>query len=174
MCYKIATLDNLTMGTAMRPPQQREDGAAQRAASSALRDIEECAARCGITLDRLFKEIRRVAFSDLSRIADWRPGEEGLQVKPSKQLHPDDAAAVAEIIASASTGRIYRIKVHDKTPGLALAARCIGVFLKAASARNGPEPTQEEIDSARERLIDALDRLAAEAAAGSGDPEAAS
>jgi hypothetical protein len=171
MCYKIATLDNLAMETAMRPPQQREDGAAQRAALSAFKDIEERAARLGITPDRLLEEIRRIAFSDLSRIATWRPGEDGLQVKVSTGLDPADAAAIAEIVASASTGRIYRIKLHDKTPGLVLVARCLGMFLKATSAKNEYEPTEDEAEAARQRLIDALDRLAAEADAGSGGRE---
>src|SRR6266545_7541859 len=153
MCYKIATLDNLAMETAMRPPQQREDGAAQRAASSIFKDVEERAARLGITPERVLEEIRRIAFSDLSRIATWQPGENGLQVNVSTELDPADAAAVAEIVASASTGRIYRIKLHDKTPALVTVARCLAMFPKAAPTHTDDQPTQEEIDSARERLM---------------------
>ena len=155
-----------------KPARLRRGQRTSRPAGPPPEEIEARAARLGITRERVLEEMRRIAFSDLSRIADWRSGEDGLQVKPSKELDEADAAAVAEIVASASTGKIYRIKMHDKTPGLVAVARCLGMFPKAASAQNEDEPTQDEIDSARERLIDALDRLAAEAEAGMVDPEA--
>ena len=134
-------------------------------------DVETRAAQLGITPERVLLEMIRVAFSDLSRVADWRTGEDGLQVKNSTELDPDDAAAIAEIVASAATGRIYRIKMHDKTPGLQMIARCLDMFVKAAAAQNDDEPTPDEVDRARQRLMDALDRLAAEAAEGAGAAE---
>jgi hypothetical protein len=154
-----------------RPRHRREDGAAQRAAPSAFKDVEERAARLGVTPERVLEEMRRIAFSDLSRIAEWHAGEDGLRVKPSKELDEADAAAVAEIVASASTGRIYRIKLHDKTPGLVVIARCIDMFPRA-TAHNEDETIEDDVESAREQLIMELDRLSAEMDAGQGVPEA--
>src|SRR6478672_9000574 len=92
------------------------NGASRLDGPPATDDVETRAAQLGITPERVLREIMRVAFSDISRVAEWRTGEEGLQVKKSTELDPDDAAAIAEIVASAATGRIYRIKMHDKTP----------------------------------------------------------
>lgn len=143
-------------------------GASRLKPPPATDDVEARAAHLGITPERVLSEMIRVAFSDLSRVADWQTGEDGLQVKKSTELDPDDAAAIAEIVASAATGRIYRIKMHDKTPGLLMLARCLDMLTKRAAAEN--EPTPDEVDSARQRLMDALDRLAAEAAVGEGSP----
>lgn len=145
------------------------DGASRPAASPEIDDIEARAARLGITPERVLLEMMRIAFSDLSRVAEWQTGEEGLQVKKSKELDPADAAAIAEIVASAATGRIYRIKLHEKAPGLTALARCLRMLAKPAAAPNEDEPTEDEVSGARQRLIAALDRLAAEAAAGSGN-----
>ena len=136
-------------------------------------DVEARATQLGITPGRVLREMMRIAFSDLSRVAEWKTGEDGLQVKKSTELDPDDAAAIAEIVASAATGTIYRIKMHDKTPGLLMIARCLDMLTKRAAAQNENEPTPSEVDSARQRLMDALDRLAAEAAVGAGNPDAA-
>jgi hypothetical protein len=144
------------------------NGASRLDRPPATDDVETRAAQLGITPERVLREIMRVAFSDISRVAEWQTGEDGLQVRKSTELDPDDAAAIAEIVASAATGRIYRIKMHDKTPGLQMAARCLDMFAKAAAAQNEGEPTEDEASGARQRLIAALDRLAAEAAAGSG------
>jgi hypothetical protein len=149
------------------------NGASRPERSPEIADIGSCAARLGITPERVLSEMMRVAFSDLSRVAKWRTGEDGLQVKQSDELDPADAAAIAEIVASAATGRIYRIKMHEKTPGLTALARWIGMLAKPASALPEDEPTEDEASAARQRLIAALDRLAAEAGAGSGDPGAA-
>jgi len=144
------------------------DGVSHLEGPPATADVETRAAQLGITPERVLREIMRVAFSDISRVAEWQTGEDGLQVKKSTELNADDAAAIAEIVASAATGRIYRIKMHDKTPGLQMAARCLDMFAKAAAAHNEDEPTEDEASGARQRLIAALDRLAAETAAGSG------
>ena len=154
------------MATGHRPGS----GASRPEGPRATDDVETRAAQLGITPERGLLEMIRIAFSDLSRVAEWQTGEDGLQVIKSAHLNPDDAAAIAEIIASASTGRIYRIKMHDKTPGLLMIARCLGMLVKSAPTRTDEEPTEDEASGARQRLIAALDRLAAEAAAGSGDP----
>jgi hypothetical protein len=150
---------------------KRRERRRSTAGAAPVEEIVRRAARLGVTPERVLLEYARLAFSDLRRIADWRPGEDGLQVKPAETLDPADAAAIAEIVAAAASGKVYRIKLHDKAPVLGALARCLDMMPKAAGVPKGDEPTQDEIDSARERLIDALDRLAAEAAAGSSDPQ---
>jgi hypothetical protein len=96
----------------------------------------------------------------LRRIVDW--DEQGMKFKDEPE---DDIAAIAEIVASAGKGRPYRIKFHPKQPALDALARYL-------TKQNGDEPTQDEVDSARRRIMDALDRLAAEREEGadSSDP----
>ncbi len=84
-------------------------------------------------------------------------------------MDEDDAPAIAEIVASASTGSVYRIKLHDKKPVLDALARHLGML---PPFKTGPHE-DEELDQAedpREFLIREVDRLAAEEAEGPGDP----
>src|SRR5215208_6861092 len=136
MCYKIATLDNLAMETAMRPPQQREDGAAQRAASSALRDLKETLAELGISSERVLLECAYIAFADIRNVVSW--DEDGIMkaVKPSGELGKAEAAAIAEIVASAKDSKIYRVKMHDKKPLLIL-------LLRYLDTHSGPDDDSE-------------------------------
>jgi phage terminase small subunit len=144
--------------------------ASAAAAPPALEDVEACAARLGITPERVLREYARIAFADLRDIAGWGP--DGLEIKPSSELTPAAAAAIADIVAAAATGKVYRIKLHDKKPVLDAMARHLGMLPELGPAAVEDEPTQDEAKSARERLILELDRLAAEGAPGSGDPEA--
>jgi hypothetical protein len=59
------------METAMRPPQQREDGAAQRAASSVFRDLKETLAELGIDSNRVLMECAYIAFADIRNVVSW-------------------------------------------------------------------------------------------------------
>jgi hypothetical protein len=141
------------------------------AGAPAFEDVEARAARLGITAERVLQEYARLAFSDMSRIVEWDDAGK-MQAKPSTGLSEDDAPAIAEIVASASTNYVYRIKLHDKKPVLDALARHLGLLPLLKSVPNEDEPTQDDGESARERLILELDRLAAEGAPGSGDPEA--
>ena len=160
------------MGAAMvtRHRRRRGYGAASAAAAvPALEDVEARAARLGITPERVLREYARIAFSNMSHLVDW--DEKGMTVKPSTGLPEDDLAAVAEIVAAAASRLVYRIKLHDKKPVLDAIARHLGMLPQLDPAAVEDEPTQDESKSARERLIVELDRLAAEGAPGSGDPE---
>jgi hypothetical protein len=84
----------------------------------------------------------------------------------SCQLPKTDAAAIAEIIASAKDQKIYRVKLHDKTPALALLTRILEKFT------NQDEQVDDDADGAREFLIQELDRLAAEGGDAADDPGA--
>jgi phage terminase small subunit len=140
----------------------------RRRGPSAIEDVAARAARLGITPDRVLQEYARIAFADLRRIADWGPGEDGLKINPSDELDPADAAAIAEIVVSAATGRVYRIKLHDKTPVLGALARHLHML---KTEPNEDEQTENDGESARQLLIREFDRLAVETAEGSGAPE---
>ncbi|MGC2411907.1 MAG: terminase small subunit [Stellaceae bacterium] len=139
------------------------------AGAPAVEDAEACAARLGITAERVLREYARIGFSDMSRIVGW-DGEGKMQAKPSTELSQDDASAIAEIVASASTGIVYRIKLHDKKPVLDALGRCVHLLPPLKTGSNDAEQL-DGIDDPREFLIREVDRLAAEEAARSGDAE---
>src|SRR5712691_4426715 len=144
----------------MTMPQgrRRHHNARRTAGSPAIEEVEARAARLGITADRVLAEYASLAFADLRRIADWGPGEDGLKVRLAKDIDPADAAAIAEIVASAATGRVYRIKLHDKTPVLGALARHLGMLPQLKAGPNEEEQTRED---PREELERRLARLAA-------------
>jgi Terminase small subunit len=138
------------------------------AAAPVAEEVEARAARLGITARRVLREYARIAFSNLSHIAEW--DEHGLKVKPSASLSRDDVAAIAEIVASASTGNVYRVKLHDKKPVLDALARHLGLLppLKAEPHEEEEEAPDDDGD-ARTFLERELDRADAEDAA-AADP----
>jgi hypothetical protein len=85
---------------------------------------------------------------------------------------PSELGAVAEIVQSAGSGKPYRVKLYDKRAALDAIARYLGMTPLAGSAPEDDETTPEEAEHARHRLIDALDRLAAEAGERSSDQRA--
>lgn len=130
--------------------------------------VEARAARLGITAERVLREYARIGFSDMSRIVEWDAAGKML-AKPSIGLSEDDAPAIAEIVASASTNCVYRIKLHDKKPVLDALARHLGLLPMSKTGSNDEEQADENEDP-REFLIREVDRLAAEEAKRSGDP----
>jgi hypothetical protein len=145
--------------TAGKPRRSRpKQPASAKAAGAEFEDVEARAARLGITPDRVLREYRRIAFANLRHILDW--DDEGMQVKPAKDLTDDDVAAIAEIVEAAGTGKPYRVKLYDKKAALDAIARYLGMLPKAAATED--EPTQDEAEDPREFLKRELARLAAE------------
>jgi hypothetical protein len=151
---------------ARRRWRRRGRMAARAAQPPGIEDIAARAARLGITPERVLEEYARIAFASLRDIASWGP--DGLEVKPSGDLTPAEVAAIAEIVAAAGSGRVYRIKLHDKKPVLDAIARHLGM---RENEPDEDELSEEDGESARQLLIREFDRLAAEAAEGSGAPE---
>jgi phage terminase small subunit len=137
------------------------------AGAPAFEDVETRAARLDVTAERVLQEYARLAFSDMSRIVEWDDAGK-MQAKPSTGLSEDDPSAIAEILASASTNYVYRIKLHDKKPVLDALARHLGLL----PLKTGPNEEEQPDDNGdpREFLIREVDRLAAEEAKGPGDP----
>ena len=94
-------------------------------------------------------------------------GATELTLTASGELDKADKPAIAEIIASAKDKKIYRVKLHDKTPALALLTRILEKFVKQ------DEQTDDDGEEARQFLLEELDRLAAEVVAEEGDREVA-
>ncbi|HTT78943.1 MAG TPA: terminase small subunit [Stellaceae bacterium] len=139
------------------------------AAMPVAEDVEARARRLGITAERVLLEYARIAFSGIHHVVEWDAG--GIHVKPSEKLSEDERAAIAEIVASAKTGEIYRVKLHDKRPVLDSLARHLGLL---PPQRHAPDEDDERLDDAddpREFLSRELDRLDREAAA-DADPRA--
>ena len=146
------------------PQGFRRNGPAHVAGPFAVEDIEARAERLGITVEQVFDQLHAIGFADIRRVVGWDDGI--LVMKPSGQLLDSDAAAIAEIVASAKDQKIYRVKMHDKTPALALMTRILEKLNKP------DEQTDDDAAEAQEFLVEELDRLAAEVVEEEGDREA--
>ena len=145
----------------MAEPQGfRQNGPARVAGPLAVEDVEGRSKRLGITIDRVLEEYGRIAFTSLHDLVTW--DEKGMKIKDDA-----DTSAIIEIVAAAGSGRPYRIKLHDKKPFLDAIIRYLE---KLKKDENGS--ADHDGETARQLLIRELDRLAAEAAEGSGTPEA--
>jgi len=149
----------------MAEPQGPRPGGPAHAGPLPVEEVAERAARLGITAQRVIEELHAIAFADIRRIVDWNDGK--LTMKTSGELSDGDAAAIAEIVASAKDRSIYRVKMHDKTPALALLTRILEKFVKQE------EQIDDDGEEARQFLLEELDRLAAEVVAEEGDREVA-
>jgi len=145
--------------------RERSRGGSAYAGPLPVEEAAERAARLGITVERIVEELRAIAFADITRIVSW--DAEKLTLTASGELDKADKPAIAEIIASAKDKKIYRVKLHDKTPALALLTRILEKFIKQ------DEQTDDDGEEARQFLLEELDRLAAEVVAEEGDREVA-
>jgi hypothetical protein len=155
----MRTLDKSGEAIAM-PPVSGHGTAALPVAE----DVEARAARLGITAERVLLEYARIAFSGIHHVVEWDDG--GIRVKPSANLSEDERAAIAEIVASAKTGAIYRVKLHDKRPVLDALARHLGLLPPPRQAPDEDDERLDDADDPREFLIRELDRLDRDEAAG--------
>jgi len=100
------------------------------------RAMAERARRTDITADRVLEELARIAFADLSRLADWGP--EGFKLKPSGQLREEDTSAVA-FVSLGGRNKTQRIRMHNKLSALEALARHLGVL------RNGRKTVDRDL-----------------------------
>lgn len=143
----------------MAEPQGfRQNGPARVAGPLAVEEVAEFATRLNLTGKRVILELARIGFADIRRVVSW--DKDKLVMTPAGALRKRDAAAIAEIVASAKDARIYRVKLHDKTAALGLLSRILNMQIKAA--RNEDEPTKDDGEDPREFIIRELDRIAAE------------
>jgi phage terminase small subunit len=117
------------------------------------RRMAKRAARLNISAERIVQELARVGFSDLTKVAEWSPGDSP-RLKDSNQIDPDDAAAIKSVSYSETNSygqtdthsKSVTIQTHDKVKALELLAKHLGVL----EAR--PDPAGEELKAALEAL----------------------
>jgi len=104
--------------------------------------------RTNITADRVLVEMARIAFSDIGRVARW--GNDGLELKASDEIEPEDRVAIAEVWAArGESGAPRRIKLHDKQRALLGLTTHLGLFgphaLSAARGFRSPSKGAAEV-----------------------------
>jgi phage terminase small subunit len=114
------------------------------------RELDARAERTRIAADRIVLELARVAFSDMSRIADWGEGG-GLVVRPLAELSDADRAAVARITRH---GGHVSIALHDKIRALDTLGKYFKLWGKHAEAL-GPPAVAPGTDLRAAALIEA-------------------
>jgi phage terminase small subunit len=103
-------------------------------AAMVRRELDARAERTRIAADRIVLELARVAFSDISRIADWGEGG-GLVVRPLAELSEGDRAAVARITRH---GGHVSIALHDKIRALDALGKYFKLWGKHADTLGPP------------------------------------
>lgn len=134
----------------MAPPQGFERGPAHVAGPLSVENAGADDSEPDVTLERVLQELGRLAFASIRDVVDWN--ETGIKVKPSSELHPDQVAAIAEIVASAKDNTIYRVKMHDKNPPLGLLVRYFVMSKPAGEAEDDGEDPREFLVRERARL----------------------
>jgi hypothetical protein len=144
---------------------QRFRGGSECAGSPPVEEVAERAARLGITVERVLDAYGRIGFATLGDIVEW--DKDGMKLKADA-----DTLAVIEIVASAKSGRPYRIKLHDRRPALDALSRATGILPEKKAGKDEDAQAHDGEDP-REYIIREVDRVAAEEAQGSSNPESA-
>ena len=75
------------------------------------------------------REFARIAFADIGEIAEW--DEDGIALKPSAALSPDDRAAIAQLkVKPGKDGIKATVKLHSKQRALDSLAKLLGLYGK--------------------------------------------
>ena len=103
------------------------------------------AERADINAIDVVRELARIAFSDLRRVVDWGP--DGIVVKDSKTLSPQDARMVAEIEQREVNGvRTVRIKTWDKNKALNDLTKVLGMQINKVQLGGSVKVNHEVVD----------------------------
>jgi phage terminase small subunit len=103
-------------------------------------------ARLDVTVDRITRELARIAFGDQRSLMTW--DKTGVVFRDSETLSEDEVATVAEVSSATSAmgGKSLRLKTHDKLKALELLGKQIGMFKdKADDDGDTPAPIRVEI-----------------------------
>jgi phage terminase small subunit len=95
------------------------------------RAVEAQMTRTTITADLVLAELALVAFSKPTAIMSWGPN--GVILKDSETMRPEDIALVAEVSETKGTdkgGGSMKVKLHDKMKALELLGRHLGIFVE--------------------------------------------
>lgn len=87
----------------------------------------KAAAENEITVERIQRELAKIAFGDPRDLMSWGPG--GVKLRDSGDLTPEQAVAVAEVTETVTKdGGSIKLKKHDKVKALELLGRIHGAF----------------------------------------------
>lgn len=94
------------------------------------------ATRIEISAENVLQEVAAIAFSDMKHCATW--GANGVIIKESASLTPQQSAAIAEVYDAPKRGK--GVKLYDKLSALKLLGEYVGVFKKdpTTTPTNGP------------------------------------
>jgi len=85
--------------------------------------------RTRIDVDRVKREFARLAFTDIADIIEW--DEEGVALRPSAEISPDDRAAIAQLkVKPGEHGLNATVKLHSKQHALDGLAKMMGLYGK--------------------------------------------
>ena len=102
--------------------------------SARVQEVGRAAERAEVSLERVLRELKTIAFSNISKAVTWscEEGEDGQRVKvlpvPSDKLDEDTAAAISAV-SQGSTGTL-RIRMHNKLPALVALGKHLGMFVE--------------------------------------------
>jgi len=144
---------------------ERFRGGSGCAGSPPVEEVAERAARLGVSLERVLQELVRIAYADITHVVSW--DTETLTMTNSGELDKADRAAIAEVVASAKDKTIYRVKMLDKTPALALLLRWLD---KHETVKGGASDDDDDGEDPREFLVREIARLRARRGAVGGGP----
>jgi len=85
----------------------------------------ELAKRADVEATATLRELERVGLANLRDAVEWGP--DGVRIRPSEELEPDVAAAVAEVseTVSASGSTTRRVRMHSKGKALEVLVRYV-------------------------------------------------
>lgn len=87
----------------------------------------KAAAANEVTVERVVRELARIAFGNKRAVMKWGPS--GVELKDSDALSEDEAAQVAEVKQlTNAVGGSLSLKTHDKVKALELLGRHVGMF----------------------------------------------
>jgi len=105
------------------------------------------AERAEVSVERVLRELARIAFSDIRKAVRWQDVEiaveadgqrrlvpAGVRLKSSDEIDDDMAAAIAEVV---QTPQGPKIKLHDKRAALIDLGKHLGLFVGKSDAANG-------------------------------------
>ena len=112
------------------------------------------AERSEISQEMVVQELARIAFNDMTNVAEWGP--EGVTVKASSELPEMVRRCIAEVTqtVTAAGGSTVRVKLHDKLAALQLLGKHLGMFDNRSQALS---PGKIEITIRRREDGDARD-----------------
>lgn len=96
----------------------------------------------GVTVEKVARELARIAFADATAYAKVEDTEEGQMVRltPTKELSPDQRAAIS-CIKQGKFG--IEVQTYDKTKALELLGRYLAMFTDKTELSGGVSLTME-------------------------------